>query len=76
MVGEAGPRKADPRAVVQPFAPMIEPRAIEDLKVNHRNARTHSEPQIEKLAASVLMFRFIIPIVVNEKGVVLAATAA
>jgi hypothetical protein len=26
--GEAGPRKADPRAVVQPFAPMIEPRAI------------------------------------------------
>jgi len=51
VVGEAGPRKADPRAVVQPFAPMIEPRSIADLKVNHRNARTHSEPQIEKIAA-------------------------
>jgi DNA modification methylase len=51
---------------------MIDPRAIADLKVNHRNARTHSEPQIEKLAASLREFGFIIPIVVNEKGVVLA----
>ena len=72
VVGEAGPREADPKALVQPFAPMIEPRSIADLKVNHRNARTHSERQVEQIAASVLKFGFIIPIVVNEKGVVLA----
>ena len=72
VVGEAVPRKADPRAVVHPFAPMIEPRSIADLKVNHRNARTHSERQIEQIAASVLKFGFIVPIVVNEKGVLLA----
>ena len=43
VVGEAAPREADAKALVQPFAPMIEPRSIADLKVNHRNARTHSE---------------------------------
>jgi DNA modification methylase len=72
VVGEAGPRGADPKALVQPFSPMVESRSIADLKVNHRNARTHSERQIEQIAASVLKFGFIIPIVVNEKGVLLA----
>jgi DNA modification methylase len=72
VVGEAGPREADPKALVQPFAPMVESRSIADLKVNHRNARTHSERQVEQIAASVLKFGFIIPIVVNEKGVILA----
>ena len=72
VVGEAGPREADPKALVQPFAPMVEPRSIADLKVNPRNARTHSDRQVEQIAASVLKFGCIIPIVVNEKGVVLA----
>jgi ParB-like chromosome segregation protein Spo0J len=51
---------------------MVELRPISDLIVNRRNARTHSERQIEQLAASVLKFGFIIPVVVNEKGVLLA----
>jgi DNA modification methylase len=72
VVGEAGPRKADPKALVQPFSPMVESRSIADLKVNHRNARTHSERQVEQIAASALKFGFIVPIVVNEKGVLLA----
>ena len=40
VVGEAG--EADPRALVQPFAPMVEQRPSSDLIVNARNARTHS----------------------------------
>jgi DNA modification methylase len=72
VVGEAGPRGADPKALVQPFSPMVESRSLADLKVNHRNARTHSERQVEQIAASVLKFGFIVPIVVNEKGVLLA----
>jgi hypothetical protein len=72
VVGDAGLREANAKALVQPFAPMIEPRSIADLIVNHRNARTHSERQVEQIAASLREFGFIIPIVVNEKGVILA----
>ena len=72
VVGEAGFRKADPRALLQPFAPMVEQRPTADLIVNARNARTHSARQVEQIAASILKFGFIIPIVVNDKRVVLA----
>jgi DNA modification methylase len=72
VVGEAGFREADPRALVQPFAPMVEQRPSSDLIVNARNARTHSARQVEQIAASILKFGFIIPIVANAKGVVLA----
>jgi len=72
VVGEAEFRKADPRALVQPFAPMVEQRPTADLIVNARNARTHSARQVEQIVASILKFGFIIPIVVNDKGVVLA----
>ena len=72
VVGEAGFRKADPRALLQPFAPMVEQRPTADLIVNARNARTHSARQVEQIAASILKFGFILPIVVNDKRVVLA----
>jgi DNA modification methylase len=72
VVGEAASREANPNALVLPFSPMVEPCRIADLKVNPRNPRTHNDRQIEQLGASVLKFGFIIPIVVNEKGVVLA----
>jgi DNA modification methylase len=72
VVGEAGSREAKPDALVQPFAPMVEPRAVADLIVNTRNARTHSDRQVQQIAASVQKFGFIIPIVINEKGVLLA----
>jgi DNA modification methylase len=71
-VGEADFREADPRALVQPFAPMVEQRPTADLIVNARNARTHSARQVEQIAASILKFGFILPTVVNDKGVVLA----
>lgn len=72
VVGEADFREADPRTVVQPFAPLVQQRQTADLIVNARNARTHSARQVEQIAASILKFGFIIPIVVNDKGVVLA----
>ena len=31
VVGEAGPRGADAKALVQPFSPMVESRSIADL---------------------------------------------
>jgi DNA modification methylase len=72
VVGEAGFREADARAVVQPFAPMVEPRPTSDFIVNARNARTHSDRHVDQISASILKFGFLIPIVVNAKGVVLA----
>jgi hypothetical protein len=51
VVGEAGSREAKPGALVQPFAPMVEPRAVADLIVNTRNARTHSDHQVPADAA-------------------------
>lgn len=72
VVGEAAFREADARTLVQPFAPMVEQRQIADLIVNARNARTHSTRQVEQIAASIRTFGFLIPIVVNDKGVVLA----
>src|SRR5512139_3564215 len=72
VVGEAGFREADPTALVQAFAPMVEQRPTADLIANAHNARTHSARQVEQIAASILEFGFILPIVVNEKGVVLA----
>ena len=72
VVGQADFREADPRALVQPFAPMVEQRPTADLMVKARNARTHSDRQVEQISASILKFGFLIPIVVNAKGVVLA----
>jgi DNA modification methylase len=72
VVGEAGFREADPRVVVQPFAPLVEQHLVSDLIVNSRNARTHSDRHVQQLASSVSTFGWITPIVINEQAVVLA----
>jgi DNA modification methylase len=59
-------------ALARSFAPAVETRAVEDLKVNPRNARTHSDRQAQQIAASMREFGFIVPIVVDENGLVLA----
>ena len=41
------------------------------LKPNPRNARTHSKKQIRQIADSVLAFGFVVPLVVDEKGMIL-----
>jgi DNA modification methylase len=72
VVGDAEPRAANLKVLAKAFAPMVTVRAVVDLKVNPRNARTHSPRQVEQIAASVREFGWITPIVVDEDGVVLA----
>ena len=72
VVGEAEPRAPNLKALAKSFAPVIELRAVEDLKVNPRNARTHSARQVQQIAASVREFGWVAPIVVDEEGTVLA----
>ena len=72
VVGDAEPRAANLKVLAKSFAPMVTVRAVDDLKANPRNARTHSAQQVEQIAASVREFGWITPIVVDEDGVVLA----
>jgi ParB-like chromosome segregation protein Spo0J len=46
--------------------------AIDALKANARNARTHSKKQIRQIADSVAAFGFLVPILMDEGGVVIA----
>lgn len=46
--------------------------ALDKLKPYERNARTHSEAQIEKLANSINEFGFIPPVIIDENNVILA----
>lgn len=60
------------QALTKAFAPMVEMRAAKDLKVNRRNARKHSERQVQQIASSVNEFGWLAPVVVDEEGTVLA----
>ena len=42
------------------------------LTPNRRNARTHSKKQIEQIAASITAFGFLVPILVDEPGNIIA----
>jgi ParB-like chromosome segregation protein Spo0J len=57
---------------LKPFEPVIEARPLKDLKVNPRNARSHSKKQVQQIAASIKEFDFLVPILVDEDGLILA----
>src|SRR5438046_3176353 len=46
--------------------------AVEKLKPNGRNARTHSRKQIRQIADSITAFGFVNPILVDEEGNIIA----
>src|SRR4051812_5833940 len=46
--------------------------AIEALTPNRRNARTHSRQQIRQIADSITAFGFVVPILVDENGIIIA----
>jgi ParB-like nuclease domain len=46
--------------------------AVDAIKPNIRNARTHSKKQIRQIADSIAAFGFLVPIVIDEGGVVIA----
>jgi DNA modification methylase len=52
--------------------PTVEWIAVDALKPNARNARTHSKKQIRQIANSIATFGFLVPILVNEDRVVIA----
>lgn len=59
-------------ALAKAFAPVIELRAVKDLKLNARNARSHSKRQVQQIAASMREFGWLVPIIVDEEDTVLA----
>ena len=62
----------DLRALAKAFAPVVEMRAVADLKVNRRNARSHSDRQVQQIAASIQEFGWLAPLVIDEDGTLLA----
>src|SRR5215469_14672244 len=46
--------------------------AVGALKPNARNARTHSKKQIRQIADSVTAFGFLVPILIDDGGVIIA----
>jgi DNA modification methylase len=46
--------------------------AIDKLKPNTRNARTHSRRQIGQIADSIAAFGFVVPILIDDDGVIIA----
>jgi Family of unknown function (DUF5681)/ParB/Sulfiredoxin domain len=46
--------------------------AIDTLKANTRNARTHSKKQIRQIANSISAFGFVVPILIDENQVIIA----
>ena len=53
----------------------IVPRAVEELRPYERNPRKHPPKQIEKLAASIREFGFLIPVVIEADGRIIAGHA-
>jgi hypothetical protein len=45
---------------------------IDEIKPNQRNARTHSRKQINQIASSIGGFGFLVPLVIDEHGVIWA----
>src|SRR5947207_7320468 len=46
--------------------------AIDKLTPNGRNARTHSRKQIRQIADSIEAFGFVVPILIDDDGVIIA----
>ena len=53
----------------------IEHRALQDLASYSNNPRKHPERQLVKLAASITEFGFVMPVLIDEDGVIIAGEA-
>lgn len=54
------------------FEPLIESRAIAELRVSPKNARTHSPEQVRQIADSIQEFGFTNPVLIAENGEIVA----
>src|SRR5262249_39332326 len=50
----------------------VEQRSVSALKINPRNARTHSKRQVKAIAASIQAFGFTTPVLVDDDDMILA----
>ena len=53
-------------------ADKVERWAIDKLILNARNARTHSEAQVDQIAASIRAWGWTTPVLVTELGMIIA----
>ena len=53
-------------------ASVVDARAVASLLPYAGNARTHSAEQVAQIAASILEFGFVAPVLVDERGEVIA----
>jgi DNA modification methylase len=53
-------------------ADQVERRAVTELVPYARNARTHSDEQVEQIAASILEWGWTVPVLVDETGMIIA----
>jgi DNA modification methylase len=60
------------RKGLSPYDMKIELRALSDLEANSRNARTHDNAQISKLADAIRTFGFTVPILIDEVDRIIA----
>jgi ParB-like chromosome segregation protein Spo0J len=59
-------------ALAKSFTPKVQMHRIAGLKPNPRNARTLGKKQIRQLAADIKAIGFIVPIIIDETGSILA----
>lgn len=71
-LGGEGGLRAELLREAKVFAPVIERRAVDELKANRRNARSHGDRQVGQIAASIREFGWVTPIVIDEDNNVLA----
>ena len=50
----------------------VEYLAVDKLKAYHLNARRHSKKQLRKIAASIQEFGFVVPVLVDANGTLIA----
>jgi DNA modification methylase len=58
--------------ISKPIANRLELRDTESLIPSARNARTHSESQIAEIAGSIVAFGFMVPVLVDSEGNIIA----
>lgn len=58
--------------IPEPWSPEVELRPLDSLKPAKRNARTHTDKQVEQIAASITHFGFTNPIIIDARSRIVA----
>ena len=69
MTGNSG---CTPRRELERTTVRVQALSIRQIKLNQRNARTHSAKQIRQIANSIVAFGFTNPLLITEDGTLIA----